>query len=376
MKFEIKTKVAKEYLKKVSSLVPNFSALPSESGVLISVHETRVVFKSKNEYIAIKLENNDLTEVKIIEEGSILVKGKMLYEIVSKMSGDMVSFIQVDKNILIVKSDDSEYEINLLNSEEYEEFAIAYASTEGVELRVKSEEFKHGLQSVAIAVPEKHQRKVLQGINIKNTDGKTVLIGTDGVRIHKANLSGAASAEFNHTINIRTVKELLKVLSDTEEIRIKFTESEIIIEEKKMLINARLLDGVYPDVQKPFDIEYTNNLVIRKEVILDMLDRSTILSSNKLSETAILKMIIVNGMLRLESREIEIGYANTKTDRFTFDSDNPFAVSFNPRFLSEAIKTLDSKRIRMQFLNPNMPILVTAKDSKQIETIVLPFKTN
>ena len=87
-------------------------------------------------------------------------------------------------------------------------------------------------------------------------------------------------------------------------------------------------------------------------------------------------MIIVNGMLRLESREIEIGYANTKTDRFTFDSDNPFAVSFNPRFLSEAIKTLDSKGIRMQFLNPNMPILVTAKDSKQIETIVLPFKTN
>jgi DNA polymerase-3 subunit beta len=356
MKFEIKTKEVKEYIKKMSSLVPNFSALPHESGVLITVEETKIIFKSRNEYVSLKLVSNDLNEVKIIEIGSVLVKGKMLNEIISKMSGETIIFTKIDERILFVKSDDSEYEINLLCEENYENFDINYSVEEGFGFAADSKKFKNALQKVIPAVPEKHQRKILQGINIKSEGTKVFFTATNGTRIHRVNIELSQELNIDKTINIKSVKEILKVLSENKETNFKIGKEYLIIEDKEFTIKTRLIDGAYPDVSKPFNFDYPIELTIGKQNLLDLLERTTIMSTNQ--ETGIVKMIINNGSLRFESREIEIGYSNVKTEEYEFNLDKRYEISFSPKFMFDAIKAVDNEELKIDFMEGEQPIKV------------------
>ena len=373
MKFEIKTKEVKEYIRKMSSLVPNFSALPHESGVLITVEDTKVVFKSRNEFVSLKLETNDLNIIKIIETGSVLVKGKMINEILSKMNGENVVFTKIDDNILFIKSDDSDYEINLLNEDNYENYDINFSVEEGQELIFDASKFKESLQKVIPAVPEKHQRKILQGINVKGNDGIIFFTTTDGTRIHRVKIETQTHLEVDKTMNIKSVKEIMKVLSDNKETKFKVGSEYLVIEDKELIIKTRLIDGVFPEVSKPFAIDYNIELEISKELMIDLLERTTILSSN--TAEGIVKMIINDGELRFESREIEIGYSNVKTNNFKFNYPNRFEISFSPKFMFDAIKAVNNEMLKIDFSQSTNPIKIWSKEAIDFEAIVLPYKT-
>ena len=375
MKFEIKTKEIKEFVKKVSSLVPIFSALPHESGVLISVDETKVTLKSRNEYIALKVETNDIDTFKVVESGKVLVKGKMLNDIISKMTGSTITFSKIDRNILVIKSNDAEYEINILNEDNYEDFDINYSVEQGNEFIVKAKEIKESIQKVIPAVPEKHQRKILQGVNIHYEEGKIIFTATNGTRIHRASLASNYDMAIDSTINIKSVKEILKILSDNKEAKFKFSNNYLVIEDKHVVIKTKLIDGVYPDLSKAFSFGYTKELVIEKELFLELLDRSTLLGNAK-TENGITKIIINNGELRFEAREIEIGYSNVKTTNFKFNYDERFEITFSPKYMEEAIKALNNKKVRISMSESANPIKIWSKETVDFEAIVLPYKTN
>lgn len=375
MKFEINTRIAKDYIRKVSSLVPNFSELPENSGVLITVFDTKVEMKSKNSYVSIKLETNDLNSMQIFETGSILIKGKMLNEIVSKMSGDKIEFTKVDENILIIKSDDAEYEVNLLDRTNYMEENIDYGSALGDEIVISAKSFKEAIAKTQIAVPEKHQRKILQGINVTSDGGVIRFIGTEGIRIQKVELQGQ-SQEMNHTINIKTAKELVKIMPESGDIQLKFNQGTLTVKAGETLIKGRLLEGAYPNVLKPFQANYSKELMIGREDFVSLIDQATVMNQNKQSDTAILKIVISNGVLRFESRELETGYANIKTKNFKFSQEELFSISFNPKYMVDALKATSGEAIKIKMESSVMPMIVQGNDSKTLESLILPFRTN
>jgi DNA polymerase-3 subunit beta len=357
MKFNIKTKLVKEYIRKMSSLVPNSAALPHESGILITVEETRIIFRARNEYVALKIETNDIHDFNIEQTGQILVKGRMLNEIISKMHGDTISFTKIDSKILFIKSDDSEYEINLLNEENYQIFDINITAEEGTSFTGKGSKFKSGLAKVTPAVPENHQRKILQGINVEAKEGKVFFTATNGTRIHRTIYDAPQpNIEFNKTINIKAVKEIQKILSDNKETIFKFTDKHLIILDKELSIKTRLIDGVYPELTKLYTIQYNKELTIPKETIIELFERTSMMNPN--AEKGIVKMIINNGELTLEAREIEIGYSNVKTTNFKFDYEQRFEISVSPKFMMEAIKSVDNKKLKIDFSESDQPIKV------------------
>lgn len=375
MKFEIKTKIAKDFIRKVSSLVPNFSELPENSGVLITVFDTKIEMKSKNSYVSIKLETNNLESMKILETGSILIKGKMLNEIVSKMSGEKIEFIKIDQNILIIKSDDAEYEVNLLDKENYIEENIDYGTAFGNEVIISAKSFKEAIVKTQIAVPEKHQRKILQGINVTSEEGIVRFIGTDGIRIQKIEIEGRAQ-ELNHTINIKTAKELVKIIPESGNIQLKFNQGILTVKAGETLIKGRLLEGAYPNVLRPFQANYTKKLEISREIFISLIDKATVMNQNKQSDTAILKVVISNGILRFESRELETGYANIKTKKFNFSQEELFSISFNPRYMLDALKATSGEKIEIRMESSIMPMIIQGENSEALKSLILPFRTN
>lgn len=86
-------------------------------GVLIEVNENKITFKTTNNQVSGYKEISDGFEY--FSSGKILVTAKILLGLISKLKDKSVLLKQVDTNILLIKTENFETQINTMNIESF-----------------------------------------------------------------------------------------------------------------------------------------------------------------------------------------------------------------------------------------------------------------
>ncbi len=373
MNFKIKTKILKKYLKHLALGIPPVAHRPELYGVAIDVYDNRVVFQIRNDYFDLKIEEVDLNVLEIVAPGKILVKAKTLNEIVQKIEDEDIELIAIDKNILVVKSEDSEYELNLLNSDKYERAIFNY--DQGLELKIDSFDFKNLIQKVVVAGNEKSSRRILQGVNLIYKDGIINAFATDNVHISFAKTRAKAEQDFEKIIPIKILKELIRIFDERGELTLIFFDQKLIVQAENAIVQTNLIEGKFPNLLDMFPQEFKFKLLTQKEELITLIDRTTILNPNKTSTSLLVKLIINNDELSFESRELEIGYANVTTKNFTFEGENIFQISFSPKYIIEALKNIDNEMVEIKFNSSQEPFIINGQNDNNFKSLILPFRT-
>lgn len=375
MKFKIKIQKIQKILKKLNTLTPTVSHRPELTGIVIDVYDTRVVFEIRNDYLDSKIEISDLNEVLISEKGRMLVKARILNEIIQMMNGDFVEFIKVEDNLLVIKSQDSQYEVNLMNVERFEKANFAVFSEDNEEIIIKAKKFKKIINKVIFAGDEYASRRILQGINFLFNENSITSIATDGVRIALKREEIKFNKNLQKIIPIKTLKEIYKIIDDNDEISINFTKNKLVIFAEDIVLQTKIIEGTFPDVVSIFPKEFKNRLEINKQELVDLINRTTLLSMTKAIDNIYIKIIIVDSLLKFEAREIEIGYANISTKNYSWDGEAIYQIAFNPRYLLEALKVIEVEKVEIFFNENQQPFVVKGKNDNSFKTLILPFKT-
>ncbi len=373
MNFTIKTKILKKYLKHLGPAIPPIAHRPELYGVAIDVYDNRVVFQIRNDFLDFKVEETDLNVLKIISPGKILVKAKMLNEIVQKIESEDIEFITIDKNILVIKSQDSEYELNLLNSDKYERAIFKY--DQGLEMKIDSFNFRNLIQKVIVAGNEKSSRRILQGVNLIYHNGILNAFATDNVRVSFAKTRAKAAKNFEKIIPIKTLKELVKIFDEKHELTLTFFNQKLIIQSQNAIVQTNLIEGKFPNLLAVFPQKFKFKLLTQKGELINLIDRTTILNPNKASTSLLVKLIINNGELNFESRELEIGYASVNTKNFTFEGEKIFQISFSPKYIIEALKSIDNEMVEIKFNSSQEPFVINGQNDDNFKSLILPFRT-
>ncbi|BDV02113.1 MAG: hypothetical protein HPAVJP_0020 [Candidatus Hepatoplasma vulgare] len=369
MKFKIKTDEIKKISKKIVIPSTNLINKIEFTGILINVFKNKITFETKGEFLSLKAILKK--DFEIFKEGKVLVKSKLFNEIISKITDEFVEIHTMGDNVLIIKSENYEYELNLMNSKEFEEENFNVDSKDFFILSYQKffKLFKGVIFSGDISAP----RRILQGVNLVIENGIIKTSATDNTRATILKLSfNDQNLNLNKIIPIKVIQENLNIFESSKELNILFSHNKILITSENFISKGNLIEGVFPNVEKIFPIKFKNYLDISKQEILNLIDGTTVINFNKNSDTNVIKFLFDKNEIIVEFRELEIGYSSLKTKKFDFQGEKNFFISFNPRLLREAITNLDAEKIKIGFNDSNSPFVIFGKDSN-FKSLILPY---
>ena len=121
MKFTIKKEVLMEAINKVSKAISSRNVIPVLAGIKFELTSKKLVLTASDNDITIQThidcDNEEIIKVK--EEGSIIIQGKYISDIVRKLPDPYINIEVVDELKILIYTENSEFNLNGISESEY-----------------------------------------------------------------------------------------------------------------------------------------------------------------------------------------------------------------------------------------------------------------
>ncbi|MDD5056904.1 MAG: DNA polymerase III subunit beta [Sideroxydans sp.] len=352
-------------LQAVVGIVERKQPLPILSNVYIKKTKDGIKFISTD--LEIQIEALLKTEMDG-EEKSITISAKKLQEILRAIPDN--SFVSLDdqQNRLLVKANKSKFSLQTLPAQDFP--MLAEQLIEATKLEIEQRILRRLLSSVQYAMAQQDIRYYLNGVLLV-IDGTSIkLIATDGHRLAYISEELFESHSKKEIILSRkTVNELLKLLSDTEEkVYLELAEKQVRISFADVVLTSKVIDGKFPDYNRVIPT-HTNHLTLDRITILQALQRASILSNEKFRGVRLL----------LTEKNLRIISSNSEQEEAQEDIENdyqgvPLDIGFNVNYLLDGINNINSQNITLSFGDQNSSLLVTIPEKFDYKYVVMPMR--
>lgn len=341
-------------LRTVSGVVGRNPALPILGNVLL-----------KNENGQLRLSTTDL-EVgvtvwlagRIHGEGAVTIPFRMLAEYLQYLPQGSVT-LHLKPGALVIAAKAAE-EKNpkaahaVLQGESAENFPLIPHLEVGSEVSLPPRECGQALERVLYAVATDDTRPELAGVLLYSEGTTLIFAATDSYRLAEVRvpLSTPLSQPLSVIVPGRAAQEIRRVLETAEEATLRVGEGQVLLRTPTVHLVSRRVEGVYP--------EYAQVLPQQSPTTADV-DRAELLRSIRaaavFSENAVNRVTLEVGadQLRVTAVSPEVGETENALPADVHGEN--VAISFNARFLREALTALPGERVRMGLGGPTTPTL-------------------
>ena len=196
------------------------------------------------------------------------------------------------------------------------------------------------------------------GVLAATTGKKIALVSTDGRRLAmaKGDLAGEKLPKDGSKVIIPTKALVLidKLIDDPAEmVGFQLRENRVIFHTSAATLTSNLIEGSFPPYDDVIPKEATKKMTAATADFLSAVRRAALLTTE---ESRGVKMAFGKKGLVLTSRSPEAGEA-TINFACKYDGDD-IEIGFNPAFLTEALRVVDSDEISLEMTAPNRPGLL------------------
>lgn len=343
------------------------TTMPILEGVLIEVSNKKM-----------KLTTNDLEmgceyiiNVNEEREGSIVVDLKMFTEIVRKLDGENIS-IEVENDIFVIKSMGSIYKLSTMNADEYPRLPVFNVDKH---ITLKQNVFKDLIRKTNFAVSIDENRPIYTGELIKIEDSVLTVVAIDGFRLAlKKYMCEKETGDFKAIIPGKVLNEVIKLLSEgEEEITIGVNKNQALFEMENCILTSRIIEGEFLNYSNVIPAEKETKIKLKTKNLLDCFERVALFakeSSEKDKKFPVKMCINMDGVIL--SCNSQTGDA--KEDINAVVEGKQLEIGFNPRYMVEALKTIEDEEITMEFTTSISPAIIKPVAGNAYVYMVLPVK--
>ena len=215
MKIKIKKEVLLENLNKVSKAISTKNLIPILSGIKFDLTYKGLLLTASDNDITIQTfipaENNK--DMIIEKEGSIIIQGKYILDIVRKLPDEYINIEVIDELKILIYTENSEFNLNGIDKKEYPNISLEDNKTH---VNISPKEFKKLVNQTAFATSNDESRPILTGINIKITGNIFECSATDSYRLAKKQiiLNDVIEENYNIIIPSKNILEFIKIIDD------------------------------------------------------------------------------------------------------------------------------------------------------------------
>jgi DNA polymerase-3 subunit beta len=279
--------------------------------------------------------------VKVDQPGAVILPTQRMQSIL-RTTPDAEVFVEATADALTVRSLQAEFELPSEDPDLFPDVPDFGARSFHV---VAAADLKRLIRRTIFATDVESTRYALGGVLFEFTDNQLAVVGTDGRRLAHATcpaeLEGEAMAPPQNApvIPVKALKLLERNLDDTDPpVHIAFqSTSAALIRTDRAVIYSRLLEGRFPRYRDVFPATATVRVPFPEvEPLLQAVEQASIVTSD---ESRGVDFTFGGGKLTLSSKAADVGRSRVELP-ISYEGD-PVEITFDPRYLTDALKTLD-----------------------------------
>ena len=370
MQFVVKRDILLKSLNFVQGVVEKKNTLPILSNVLLLLKDNKLCIVATDLDIIFY---DEIKDVKIINEGSTTTSAAILYDILRKISSNSeLSFDLKSKNKLSLKSENSDFNLLCLPTDNFPTFADEF---EGKEISLNSNRLLKLLNKTRISISNDDTRHYLNGVFLHLTEahGRIFLTGvaTDSHRLSSSSLEIENTDDFTSLILPRkTVFPLCNLLSETsDELKMQTSENKIKFTLGNVKLISKVIDGKFPDYKKVVPSGNDKSLVLSSKDFINSIER---VASVSLDRKEGVKLEINKDNVQLSVNSANSGDGNEKIAA-EFSSGN-LNISFNSKYLIDIASAIEDKNLKMNLKDSTSPVLIEDISDKNSYYVIMPMK--
>jgi len=372
MKLKIKKEILLEGLNKVSKAISTKNLIPILSGIK---------FELNSEGLTLTASDNDITiqnfivadkKMNIEKEGSIIIQGKYILDIVRKLPDEFINIEVIDELKIIIYTDNSEFNLNGINKNEYPNITLEQSKKV---ICINNKDFRNIINQTAFATSSDEARPVLTGINFKIVGDILECNATDSYRLAKKTIKLGQFAEenYNFVVPSKNLIEFNKILDyGDNNIELHIFNNKILFKYNNLLFQSRLINGNYPNTTNLWPTDAISTITANLDELYNVIDRASILTSDK--EKNIVTFEVNDDTLLVKSSSAEIGRVEEKM-KVERDNQENIKISFSAKYMMDALKSFDGGEAKLSFFGEVKPIIVRNTEDETVEQLVLPIRT-
>ena len=374
MKFTIKKEILLDALSKVSKAISTKNLIPVLAGIKFELKKKKLTLTASDNDITIQtvIESNKEEDFKIENEGSIIIQGKYILDIVRKLPEEYINMEVIDELKILIYTENSEFNLNGISESEYPNIGLE-ESKKKVDISVGT--LKSIVYQTAFASSNDESKPVLTGINFNIVGDILECNSTDSYRLARKviHLDKTSEENYNIVIPSHNLLEFTKILGDDDEtVELHIFNNKILFKTGNLKFESRLINGTYPNTSNLLPED--SFLVIHTDLnaFYNVIDRVSILTSDK--EKNIVTLETNGNTLILKSSSLEIGRVEEKMPILK-SSDDDIKISFSAKYMMEALKSFSTEKVDLHFVGEIKPILIKSEDDDSLTQLVLPIRT-
>mgnify|MGYP000718287690 CR=1 FL=1 len=334
-----KLKTDIDALNKVSKAISTKNLIPVLAGIKFDLKKNKLTLTASDNDITIQTYINfdNSEDFKVEKEGSIIVQGKYILDIVRKLPDKYINIEVFDELKILIYTGNSEFNLNGISEDEYPNINLDESKKKVV---INNKIFKDIVNQTAFASSNEETKPVLTGINFNIAGNILECNSTDSYRLSRKviTLDDISEESYNIVIPSHNIVEFSRILDDDEEsnVELHISNNKVLFIYKNLKFQSRLINGTYPNTSNLIPKE--DFLVVKANIneLYSVIDRASILTSDK--EKNIVTLETQDNLLILKSSSQEIGRVEEKMAIEKNNNEN-IMISFSAKYMMEALKS-------------------------------------
>ncbi len=353
MKFKVERDVLNDAVSWVAKSLSPRPPLPVLSGILIKGEAGTLTLSSFDYETSARLE----IEAEILEEGTILVPGRLLAEVVRSFPASATVTAETDGSKVQLTCRSSRFALATMPTTEYP----ALPELPEISGTVDGAQFANAVSQMTVAASRDDTLPILTAVKMEFEDDKITFLATDRYRLAMRELPwrpATPGVSTSALVKARTLDAVAKSLSQSGDLSIALKDDADLVgfESSSRRTTSLLIDGDYPKIRSLFPESTPIHAVVNTAALVGAVNRVKVVAERNTP----IRLSFTDGAVTLDAGTGEDAQASESIDAKLEGEE--ITVAFNPLYLSEGLSAFTSEYVRFSFTSAPKPAMITAQD--------------
>lgn len=309
-------------------------------------------------------------DAEINEPGEIVVSAKHFADLIRKLPAESLTISKnEEKHSIKVSSGKSEYQLFLMNEDDYPKFPTFDADRT---IALDDSMIKELIKKTIFSCSTDEARPLFTGILVEAKDGKITFVGTNTHRLAIKSLPYEGNEELSMIIPSKVLGEISRNLTGEvpQQVLISLLNNQIMIVIDNIVIVSRLIEGQFPDYRRVIPPKFALTSKVNIKELAGAVERVALFSTD--GDYSIIKMSVAADEITITSSSPDVGTGLEVVSCQTVGDQ--LNVAFNAKYILDILKNLEAEEAVLSMNTSLSPVCVTCADEPDYTYIVTPVR--
>ena len=291
--------------------------------------------------------------IEVQEPGVTLIPADKLQQIVRE-STDPTLTLDTDGQTTVITGQDSKFTVY---GHAVGDFPEIPQFTGEPDFEVSAADLHRLIAMTIFATARENSRYAINGVFVEREGKNLSVVATDGHRLAlaKGACRSAAEGSRNAIVPTKALNLLLRLFDDAEQtVRVKIADNQILFNTDHATLVSNLVEASFPPHRDVIPKDGDKKATLVTDVFISAIRRAALLTNE---ESKGVRMNFSEEGLVLSSRAPEMGEATINVELPEYRGE-AIDICFNPTYLLDALKVVDTEQVQIDFKSANKPSIV------------------